>query len=84
MSGFVATADPRETNDFRVTRAIVHDPLYPHGNAVWGRSPAPGEAITVATLGRQFVPRRTSNRLRQPVEPARRASTCWSCRTRPT
>ena len=62
MSGFVATADPRETNDFRVTRAIVHDPLYPHGNAVWGRSPAPGEAITVATLGRQFVPRRTSNR----------------------
>src|SRR5688572_19511417 len=49
MSGFVATADPRETNDFKVTRAIVHDPLYPYGNSVWGRSPSPGEAITVGT-----------------------------------
>jgi hypothetical protein len=63
MSGFVATADPRVTDDFKVTRAIVHDPLYPHGNAVWGRSPAPGEAITVGTLGRQFVPRRMTNRV---------------------
>jgi hypothetical protein len=62
MSGFVATADPRKTNDFKVTRAIVHDPLYPYGNDVWGRSPSPGEAITVATLGRQFVPRRMTNR----------------------
>jgi hypothetical protein len=62
MSGFVATADPRETDDFEVTRAIVHDPLYPYGNAIWGRSPSPGEAITVATLGRQFVPRRMTNR----------------------
>ena len=62
MSGFVATADPRETDDFRVTRAIVHDPLYPHGNAVWGPSPSPGQAITVGTLGRQFVPRRMLNR----------------------
>jgi hypothetical protein len=63
MSGFVATADPRVTNDFKVTRAIVHDPLYPHGNAIWGRSPSPGEAITVSTLGRQFVPRRMTNRV---------------------
>ena len=63
MSGFVATADPRKTNDFKVTRAIVHDPLYPHGNAIWGRSPLPGEAITLGTLGRQFVPRRMTNRL---------------------
>jgi hypothetical protein len=62
MSGFVATADPRKTNDFKVTRAIVHDPLYPHGNEFWGRSPAPGEAITVSTLGHQFVPRRSSSR----------------------
>ncbi len=62
MSGFVATADPNKTNDFKVTRAIVHDPLYPYGNDFWGRSPSPGEPITVATLGRQFVPRRTTNR----------------------
>lgn len=63
MSGFTATAHPATTNDFRVTRAIVHDPLYPHGNAVWGRSPRPGEAITVRELGRQFVPRRNRNQL---------------------
>jgi hypothetical protein len=63
MSGFEATADPRKTNDFRVTRAIVHDPLYPHGNAVWGPSPSPGAAISIGALGRQFVPRRMNNRL---------------------
>ncbi len=63
MSGFSATADPKMTDDFRVTRAIVHDPLYPHGSAVWGPSPRPGEAITVAALGRQFVPRSMTNRL---------------------
>lgn len=63
MSGFTATTDPSVTDDLRVTRAIVHDPLYPHGNAIWGRSPSPGEAITLDTLGRQFVPRRMSNRL---------------------
>ena len=62
MSGFTATADPKTTDDFRVTRAIVHDPLYPHGSAVWGPSPRPGEAITVAALGRQFVPRSTTSR----------------------
>jgi hypothetical protein len=62
MSGFTATGDPRETDDFRVIRAIVHDPLYPHGSAIWGPSPSPGEAITIAALGRQFVPRRMTNR----------------------
>jgi hypothetical protein len=62
MSGFTATADPLETNDFRVTRAIVHDPLYPHGSEQWGPSPRPGEALTPAQVGRQFVPRRMSTR----------------------
>jgi hypothetical protein len=62
MSGFTATADPRATDDFRVLRAIVHDPLYPHGSAIWGPSPSPGEAISIAALGRQFVPRRMTNR----------------------
>lgn len=62
MSGFTATADPLANDDFRVTRVIVHDPLYPHGSAVWGPSPRPGEAINVATLGRQFVPRSMTNR----------------------
>lgn len=62
MSGFVATADPRETNDFKVIRAIVHDPLYPYGNDFWGPSPSPGQPITLSALGRQFVPRRMRNR----------------------
>ena len=62
MSGFTATVDPLVNEDFRVTRAIVHDPLYPHGSAVWGPSPRPGESISVAALGRQFVPRSMTNR----------------------
>ncbi|MEO6206593.1 MAG: hypothetical protein ABIP77_01405 [Candidatus Limnocylindrales bacterium] len=57
MSGFSATADPA-SETFTVTRANIHDPLYPHGSAVWGPSPAPGAALTPAQVGRQFVPRR--------------------------
>ena len=59
MSGFVATADPLASGG-RVTAAIVEDPLYPHGSKTWGRSPAPGEALSIKELGRQFVPRRMS------------------------
>ena len=58
MTGFQATGDPLATDDYRVTRAIVMDPLYPYGSSVWGPSPKPGQAITPAVLGRQFVPRR--------------------------
>ena len=62
MSGFKATADPLTTDRFRVTAAIVEDPLYPYGSSVWGRSPKPGEALTPAELGKQFVPRRSNSR----------------------
>ncbi len=58
MSGFQATADPRKTSKFTVTKAVVMDPLYPYGSSRWGPSPKPREAISVATLGKQFVPRR--------------------------
>ena len=58
MSGFRATADPLVTDDFTVTAVMVEDPLYPYGSKVWGRSPRPGEALSVKELGRQFVPRR--------------------------
>ena len=57
MSGFTATADPLDPKA-RVTAAMVHDPLYPHGSTVWGPSPRPGEALSPPALGRQFVPRR--------------------------
>jgi hypothetical protein len=58
MSGFKATADPLLTDDFRVTGAIVEDPLYPYGSKAWGPSPKPGATLSVKTLSRQFVPRR--------------------------
>jgi hypothetical protein len=58
MSGFEATADPQTSDDFAVTKAVVLDPLYPYGSTKWGRSPRPREAVTPATLGKQFVPRR--------------------------
>ncbi|HEY8438427.1 MAG TPA: hypothetical protein VIK65_07415 [Candidatus Limnocylindrales bacterium] len=58
MSGFEATANPDTTADFRVTRAIVFDPLYPYGSSRWGVSPRPGQALAVSSLGKQFVPRR--------------------------
>lgn len=59
MAGFSATADPLLTQDFEVTRVIVLDPLYPYGSKTWGASPKPRQALTVAQLGRQFVPRGT-------------------------
>ena len=64
MGGFTATADPAATSDFRVTEAIILDPLYPHGSKVWGRSPRPREALSIADLGKQFVPRGTGRNSR--------------------
>ena len=59
MSGFTATGDPL-IGGARVTSVMVEDPLYPHRSATWGPSPAPGATLSVKTLGRQFVPRRSS------------------------
>jgi hypothetical protein len=59
MSGFRATADPF-AKGARVTAVIVEDPLYPHGSKVWGPSPAPGQALSVKQVGRQFVRRGNS------------------------
>ena len=58
MSGFESVGDPR-TGDFRVTKAYILDPLHPFGSSAWGPSPDPGTAISVKTVGRQFVRRRT-------------------------
>jgi hypothetical protein len=55
MSGFESTADPRHFDDFRVKRVRVHDPLYPHGSSVWGRSPKPNSLISLDTLAKQYV-----------------------------
>ena len=42
-----------------MTAALVLDPLYPFGSRTWGPSPKPREALSVADIGRQFVPRRS-------------------------
>jgi hypothetical protein len=55
MSGFEATADPRHFDDFRVKRVRVHDPLYPHGSSVWGKSPRPNSLVTLDVLSEQYV-----------------------------
>jgi hypothetical protein len=70
MSGFRATADPRETTDFRVTAAIVLDPLYPNRSTRWGPSPKPRQALSPSELGRQFVPRRRGTWPGAPIGPA--------------
>jgi hypothetical protein len=60
MSGFKASKDPLVRGS-KVTAAIVEDPLYPYGgSSAWGRSPRPGEALSVTALGQQFVRRRQS------------------------
>jgi hypothetical protein len=61
MSGFRASADPLGGSDFAVTAVTVLDPLYPRVSPRWGRGPRPGEVMSVATLGKQFLPRRTGS-----------------------
>jgi hypothetical protein len=60
MGGYESTKPLSEGG--RVTKAVIYDPLYPHGSSVWGPSPKPAQAITLEALGRQFVPRRQSAR----------------------
>ena len=57
MSGFEATGDPANVDDFDVTGIRVQDPLYPNGSSVWGPSPRPNSLVSPATLGKQFVVR---------------------------
>jgi hypothetical protein len=68
MSGFESTADPRAFDDFDVTGIRVHDPLYPHGSSVWGRSPKPNSLVSPGTLAKQFV-LRDSTRVNLGVPP---------------
>lgn len=66
MSGFESVGDPSVTSDFVVTGIRVLDPLYPHGSAAWGPSPAPNSLVTPDELAAQFVirePRRWSSDL---------------------
>ncbi len=63
MSGFEATADPAVDPAARVTAVRVLDPLYPRiVGAPWGPGPAPDARLSVAQLGRAFVPYRPHSR----------------------
>jgi hypothetical protein len=78
MSGFEATADPLLAERFRVTKAYILDPLYPHGSEAWGPSPKPGTAISVATVGKQFVRRnRSGNSAWSRIPSSQRLSNKW-------
>ncbi|MGH2474310.1 MAG: hypothetical protein ACRDIL_03525 [Candidatus Limnocylindrales bacterium] len=68
MSGFRSNGDPALADDPEITGIRVHDPLYPHGSAVWGKSPKPNSLISPTTLARQFVIR-TSRRVNLGVPP---------------
>jgi hypothetical protein len=57
MSGFQSLGDPATVPNFEVTGVRVLDPLYPHGDDVWGPSPRPNALLDPATLGEQFVAR---------------------------
>lgn len=68
MSGFESTADPRAFDAFEVTGIRVHDPLYPHGSTVWGKSPKPNALVSPETLAKQYV-LRDSTRVNLGVPP---------------
>jgi hypothetical protein len=63
MSGFEATGDPSFDPAAHVTAVRVLDPLYPRPvGGAWGPGPAPDARLTVAQLGRAFVPYRPHGR----------------------
>ncbi|HYI23171.1 MAG TPA: hypothetical protein VEX62_11090 [Candidatus Limnocylindrales bacterium] len=57
MTGFEATADPNDTNDFKVTAVQVMGPLYPDGT-IGGRryDPGPRTWLTAKQLKKKFTP----------------------------
>ena len=59
---------PRAFEEFDVTGIRVHDPLYPDGSSVWGKSPKPNSLVSPATLAKQYV-LRDSTRVNLGVPP---------------
>ncbi len=56
MHGFEATADPLVNPLARVTAVYVSDPWYPRVSSTYGPSAPPNARLTVAQLGRDFLP----------------------------
>jgi hypothetical protein len=61
MSGFTSIGDPAVDKHFIVTGINVLDPLYPHGDDVWGPSPVPDALLSADELGMQFKARDVRN-----------------------
>lgn len=61
MSGFESRGDPALTDEFTITGVRVLDPLFPHGNSIWGPSPRPNSLLTPAELATDFVIRERRN-----------------------
>jgi hypothetical protein len=55
VSGFRATADPAVTDDFTVTHLFVHDPLYPNGSSIWGRSSRPNTRLRARDVASEYL-----------------------------
>ncbi len=56
MSGFNATADPAQTDDFTVTAVRIEDVWYPRLSSIWGYSRAPDALYKVDDLYEDFLP----------------------------
>ncbi len=56
MSGFNATADPAQTDDFTVTAVRIEDVWYPRLSSIWGYSRPPDALYKVDDLSVDFLP----------------------------
>ncbi|MDP9270372.1 MAG: murein biosynthesis integral membrane protein MurJ [Chloroflexota bacterium] len=56
MSGFTATRDPAETDNFTVTAVRIEDVWYPRISSIWGKSNPPDTLVPVRKLPEDFVP----------------------------
>ncbi len=56
MSGFNATADPAQTDDFTVTAVRIEDVWYPRLSSIWGYSRSPDSLYKVEDLSEDYLP----------------------------
>ena len=56
MSGFNATADPAQTDDFTVTAVRIEDVWYPRLSSIWGYSRPPDALYKIEDLPADYLP----------------------------
>jgi len=62
MSGFTATADPRQFSDFKVNAVRIEDVWWPRYSSIWGYSRPPDVLVPVSKLPEDFLPWRRPQR----------------------